>query len=76
MICREHVNVASPAVLHLLAQVLFVTCQKQALQLACEASDSTLHKPSVPQESARLRTCKQLLIAMEVPPWALGYDTQ
>ena len=56
---------ASPATLHLLAQVLFVASEDKMSQLADQQPDTKLQQPYAPLELTRLKTCKQLLIAME-----------
>lgn len=59
-------DAANPALLHLLAQVVFVTCDDKMLRLSDQQPDSSLHQPYTAVELGRLRICKQLLIAMEV----------
>ena len=62
---------ANPALLHLLAQVLFVTCNDKMLHLSGQQPDVSLYQPYTPLELARLKMCKQLLIAMEVSAQSL-----
>lgn len=63
---------ASPATLHLLAQVLFVTSEDEVSCLAEQQPDTKLQQPYAPLELTRLKSCKRLLIAMEarLPPQA------
>ena len=72
--CREHLVAASPALLQLLAQVLFVTSEDEALQLAGQQPDPSLHQAAVPHEIACLKICKRLLIAMEVTKLAYSWS--
>ena len=57
---------ASPALLHLVCQTLFVTCQHEADQLDTQTPDLAMQLSHVPQELARLQVCKRLLLAMQV----------
>ena len=64
--CREHVAAASPALLRQVGQVVLVTCQHDVQQLAKQLPDPAMHQPCLPHQLIRLRTCKKLLMAMQV----------
>lgn len=65
---------ASPALLRLVCQTLFVTCHNETEALSRQQPDPAMRHSYVPQQLCRLQTCKRLLIAMQV---SLAYeDTQ
>lgn len=57
---------ASPALLRLVCQTLFVICYMESEALSKQQPDPSMRKSSVPQQLCRLQTCKRLLIAMQV----------
>ena len=75
-LCRDHADAANPGLLHLLAQVLYVTCDDKMLRLSDQQPDPSLHQPYTTVELGRLKTCKQLLLAMEVQPRHFQCDVQ
>ena len=56
---------ASPALLRLVCQVVFVACQQETRQLDKQLPDPSMHEPCLPQQLARLKTCRKLLLAMQ-----------
>lgn len=64
-VCRAHTVTASPALLRLVCQVVLVSCQQQAALLRKQPLPPALHQPAVPDQLARLKICKKLLLAMQ-----------
>lgn len=64
--CRAHLEAATPALLRLVCQTLFVTCHGEAEALSKQKPDLAMRQSSIPQQLCRLRICKRLLIAMQV----------
>ena len=65
MECRAEMEAASPALLRLVCQVVFVACQQEVHQLGKQLPDPIMHEPCVPHQLARLKTCRKLLLAMQ-----------
>ena len=57
---------ASPALLRLMCQTLFVTCHDDTEALSRQQPDPAMRHSHIPHQLCRLQTCKRLLIAMQV----------